>query len=498
MALTGNDLQNINNHPDVNVDPIELQRIDRDFREYKNETEMIEFVNSMNNVRKRPKTKLNMRKLTSEIMASLVFNEQCEINVSEKSFKDANDFIRHVFEHNDFKKNLAKYLEPMFATGGLAVRPYVDPETGEVEFSWALANAFYPLKSTSNGITDGVLVFKSFVVKERSTTYYTLLEFNQWKNGNIEIRNELYKSDRENIIGKQVPLGTDGQYEGLEPHSVITEVSRSIFNYLKPAGFNNYSLHSPLGLGICDNSVGTLRQIDDTYDEFNWEIKMGQRTVAVSDHILDYVPDEKGETLKPIFDPDNNVFRPMRMDQDSELIKDLTNDIRAEQYITAINHFFKTLEMELQLSVGTFSFDGKSVKTATEIVSENSLTYRTRNMHCNEVEKFIKGVVVSTLELAKRYIWNGKALYTGEIPSFEDISVDFDDGIFSSQDQKLDFYSKAANAGLVSKIGAIKSVFNMTDDDAVTEWQRIIAESTQLDPMEVQNYLDTKEFGERE
>src|SRR5690625_7604213 len=89
------------------------------------------------------------------------------------------------------------------------------------------------------------------------------------------------------------------------------------------------------------------------------------------------------------------------MGMDSDLVKDVTNDNRTQQYTEAINQALKTLEMQLQLSVGTFSFDGRSVKTATEIVSENSLTYRTRNTHVNEIEKFIKGLIVSVLELAR-------------------------------------------------------------------------------------------------
>ncbi|MGK0551060.1 phage portal protein [Enterococcus faecalis] len=493
--MTGQTLNTINDHPKVNIDPIELKRIENDFREYRNDYGEITYINSNNVKQRRKYLALNMRKMTAEMMASLVFNEQVDIKIADP---DANEFIQHVFEHNDFKKNLTKYLEPMFAIGGLAVRPYVDMQTGELEFSWALANAFYPLRSTSNGISEGVLVFKTVETENGKTVYYTLLEFHEWKNGNIQITNELYRSEDASIIGKRVPLGYNGQYEGLKDKPTITGISKPIFNYLKPAGFNNFSLNSPLGIGICDNAVNTLKQINDTYDQFNWEIRMGQRTVIVSDHILDYRPDEQGNTLQPIFDPDVNVYRPMRMEQDNELIKDITRDIRTEQYTLAINQFLKTLEMQMQLSVGTFSFDGKSVKTATEVASENSLTFRTRNMHCNEVEKFIKGLIVSVLELAKGTSFKGKRLYNGIIPSFEKISVNFDDGIFESLDQKLDFYSKAKTAGLVPVTEALKGLFKLTNEDALKWYQRIQQEETGLDVAEIENYMASKQLGDEE
>src|SRR5690625_7628109 len=98
---------------------------------------------------------LNMTKLTAEYLAGLVFNEQCEINISDadeekdtaNTYKNAHDFISHVFEHNDFKKNLSDYLEPMFATGGIAVRLYVDMTTGDLEISWALAISLYQIEA---------------------------------------------------------------------------------------------------------------------------------------------------------------------------------------------------------------------------------------------------------------------------------------------------------------------------------------------------------------
>src|SRR5690625_7120752 len=124
---------------------------------------------------------------------------------------------------------------------------------------------------------------------------------------------------------------------------------------------------------------------------------MGQRTVFVSDYMLQTLPTEDGMPPKQVFDPDTNVFKAMRMASDHELVKDVTSDIRTEQYISAINQSLRTLEMELKHSVGTFSFDGKSMKTATEVVSENDRTYRTRKDQVHEVEKIIIYQIVFAL-----------------------------------------------------------------------------------------------------
>src|SRR5690625_1469832 len=331
-ALTGKELQTINDHPKISIDPNELARIERNFIDYQGNYPKVEYINSMGHLQKRDYFYLNMSKLTAEYLAGLVFNEQCEINISDadeekgtdNTYQNAHDFISHVFEHNDFKKNLSDYLEPMFATGGIAVRPYVDMTTGEVEFSWALADAFYPLKATSNGISEGVIVSKSLEVDGDKTIHYTLLEFHEWErdqegNNIYVITNELYKSDDPNVIGKRIPLSD--RYEGLQEETRIKGLSRPIFNYLKPKGFNNINPHSPSGISIKDNEKPTLKKINDTYDEFYWEVKMGQRTVLVDDSVLSTLPSEDGMPPQQVFDPDINVFKSIRMAENKDPVK---------------------------------------------------------------------------------------------------------------------------------------------------------------------------------
>ncbi|WP_313430038.1 phage portal protein [Siminovitchia terrae] len=497
--MSGQTLKTINDHPKINIDPNELARIENSLSQYEGNYPKVEYVNSNGHLQKREYMTINMRKLSADVLSGLVFNEQCEVVVSDagddegkgNTYKSANDFIQHVFEHNDFKKNLADYLEPMFALGGLTVRPYVDQASGEIEFSWALANAFYPLRSNSNGISEGVMKSVTMKIEKGKEIYYTLLEFHEWENDLYVITNELYRSDNKGEIGKRVPLSE--LYEDLEERTEVIGLSRPNFNYVKPSGFNNINPHSPLGLGIADNSNSTLKKINDTYDQFWWEIKMGQRTVFVSDHMLSLLPDENGMPPRQIFDPDVNVYKSMRMSSDEEFVKDVTSDIRTEQYISAINHSLRRLEMELKLSVGTFSFDGRSMKTATEVVSENDLTYRTRNDHVNEVEKFIKGLVVSVLELAKAY-----GLYSGDIPTFEHIGVDFDDGVFQDRAALLKFYGQAKTFGFIPTVEVIQRVFEVPKETAEQWLKDIQAEQVAFDPMEVRDRTARQMFGDEE
>src|SRR5699024_10391223 len=222
----GDTLKTINDHPKINIDPDELARIQNNLNQYRGKYPEVKYINSMGETKKRKYMDLNMRKLSADVLSGLVFNEQCEIYVSDATEEDENnsletahDFIEHVFKHNKFKENLADYLEPMFALGGLTVRPYVNIETQEIEFSWAIANAFYPLRSNSNGISEGVMKSITPKVKDGKTIYYTLLEFHEWEkdeegNNIYVITNELYKTDKKGEIWKRTLLNEI--YEGLQ------------------------------------------------------------------------------------------------------------------------------------------------------------------------------------------------------------------------------------------------------------------------------------------
>ncbi|WP_153049492.1 phage portal protein, partial [Streptococcus suis] len=98
-------------------------------------------------------------------------------DISDKH-AEAKEFINKVLEDNKFIKNLSTYLEPMFATGGLAVRPYVD--NGRIEFSWCLADTFYPLKSNTNAVSECAIASRSINVENDKEIFYTLLEFHEW------------------------------------------------------------------------------------------------------------------------------------------------------------------------------------------------------------------------------------------------------------------------------------------------------------------------------
>jgi A118 family predicted phage portal protein len=366
----------------------------------------------------------------------------------------AQEYAKEIFNNNDFAKNFERYLESGLALGGLAMKPYHDD--GQIKIAYAQAPSFFPLRSNTNDINEAAIATHMQKKDGSRVLYYTLLEFHEWDGDKYVITNELYRSEISDRVGIQVPL-TD-YFENLEKESILKDFSRPLFTYMKPFGFNNKNITSPLGLSVYDNATTTLRQINTTYDQYRWEIKMGQRRVLIPDGLTTVA--SEGEKPKQYFDTNQNVFLKYGGGIDDNKILDVTTPIRSDSYIRSLNHFMRTLEVEIGLSTGTFTFDAMGMKTATEVVSENSMTYQTRNSHLTSVERSIKELIISCLELAKSY-----GLYSGNIPTLEDIQIDFDDGVFLDRKSELDFLSKAMVSGLVSRRHAMKKLWNVSEEE---------------------------------
>ncbi|QPG02567.1 phage portal protein [Latilactobacillus sakei] len=460
-----NSLTKIIDHPKINVEQSEYDRIAKSLQYFEGKFDDVKYYNSEHELKRRPYMSINMMKVVAKRMASLLYNEQCRINVGgDNEFEDANEFIQATFSDNDFNKNFERYLESDLALGGLVIRPYFDVGQGKIKLSWCQAPTVYPLRNNTNDVSEIAIASVNQTIENDKVVYYTLLEFHEWVNGAYQITNELYRSENKSVVGIQVPLARYEAYKDIAPVAVLNEVTRPVFIYLKPQGFNNRNITSPLGIGVCDNALSTLKHIDDTFDQFNWEIKMGQRRVAVPEDLTSLAIDERGKSQpKQVFDSNQNVFVKMRGDSEEGFkITDMTSEIRSQAYIEALNNALQVLEMQVGLTAGTFSFDAKGgLKTATEVVSENSMTQQTRSSQLTMVDRAIKELIISILELAKAY-----GAYTGEIPTMGDISIDFDDGVVTDKQQQLDFFTQAKSAGFVSTKLAVKKIFGYTDDQA--------------------------------
>lgn len=468
-AMTTESLASITDHPKIAITSAEYRRINENLRYYQSNVEKITYLNSDGFKKQREATHLPIARTAAKKIASLVFNEQASIKLDDEQ---ADKFIQETLKNDRFNKNFERYLESCLALGGLAMRPYVD--NGRVRVSFIQAPVFLPLQSNTQDISSAAIVTKTIKASGQKNIYCTLIEFHEWaKDGKYIISNELYRSESSEQVGGRVPLAE--VYEDLEEQVELDGLTRPLFSYLKPPGMNNKDINSPLGLSIFDNAKSTIDFINTTYDEFKWEVKMGQRRVAVPENLTEtrMVNQDGDVQLVKRFDTEQNVYlRLSTNDMDGGSITDLTTAIRADDYIKTINEGLALFEMLLGVSAGMFTFDGQSLKTATEVVSENSDTYQMRNSIVSLVEQSLKELIISICEIGSLY-----GLYNGPIPQMEKIAINLDDGVFTDKNNELDYWTKALASGIVSKAHAIQKAFNMSELDAKKMIQAINQET---------------------
>ena len=126
-ALLGmvDELETVVSHPRIAVDDKEYNRIQENIRLYESKFPDVTYLNTQGEERTRPFRSMNTSKIIARKLSKLIFNE----GVTIESDDDAvNEFIQEIFETNKFRKNFGEELEAGYAIGGLAVRPYFDPD----------------------------------------------------------------------------------------------------------------------------------------------------------------------------------------------------------------------------------------------------------------------------------------------------------------------------------------------------------------------------------
>lgn len=431
-----------------------------------------------------PKTRkmvsLNMPKTVAAEMASLIFNEKCEISIGDEKLHEE---IVNVFKNNNFYKLFQTYLEYSFAHGGMVTKPYV--ENGEIKISFVTADCFIPLSWRNGMITEAVFPNE---FKKRGKKY-THLEWHLWEDDVYVIKNEVYEANENDELGVEVSL--EDFFPGLEEQTEVDNLKRPLFNYFKPNTANNKDTKSPLGISIYANALDILKSIDTAFDSFHREFRLGKKRILVPAKFIKTVVDPVTGDLQRYFDTTDETFEAFKTEMDDEQIKDISVELRVEEHVSGINALLNLLAMQTGFSAGAFSFDGKSMKTAREVVSEQSKTFKSKQSHETIIEAGLKELIDSIVAIAKDYkIFN--------VPDKYDVSISFDDSIAEDKGAEITDQIKMVVGGIQSRRRAIEEVHGVTKDEALKILKEIQEDNPELYPMNMDKNIEKGMFGDEE
>nr|WP_261178845.1 phage portal protein [Anaerobacillus sp. CMMVII] len=427
---------------------------------------------TINGEKKRRMRSMRMSKVVSQEMANLVFNEKCSISIGSEDNKteEFQSNVLNILSNNAFNQNFQDYLEYMFAMGGMVIKAYVLDD--KVKLSYVTADCFIPIADDGKEITEGIFVNES----RKGDKYYTNLEWHIWEQGAYIVRNELYESHQKGDMGIKVPLTT--LYQDMEEEVIITGLKRSLFVYFKPNIANNIDLNSKLGVSIYAEALDTLYSLDVAFDSFNREFRLGKKRITVPASAVKTVVDPQSGALHRYFDADDEVYEAFNFEQENNDIKEHSTTLRVEEHISSINALLNILAMQTGFSAGAFTFDSEGLKTATEVVSQNSKTYRSRSGHITIIEEGLKDLIEVIGDLAELY-----SLFN--TPDKFDTKVNFDDSIAEDRDTNAKYWITLVQNQVASKLMAIQKVHKVTEEDAKEILKQIQSENQTVGAMEI-------------
>ena len=371
---------------------------------------------------------LGMGKKLCEDWANLLMNEKVQITLEGQKEQD---FIDLVLTENNFTVKANEMQEMKSALGTVAYVPRVIgqeiSESGDIVpgnasgivLDYVTIENIYPLSWQNGYISE--CAFSSEVT--RGGKDYMYLQIHRREDtGNYVIENRIYRYDNEQLADEQL-VNVKG-FENI-PLVVHTGSDKRQFVIDRPNIANNVNYLLPTGIAIYANAIDVLQGVDIAYDSYVNEFKLGKKRIMVKPSAAQYLDGT------PAFDPDDVVFYVMPEDtEDGAVVTPIDMTLRTAEHNTGIQDQLNILSSKCGFGETYYRFDGGSVATATQVISENSTMFRT-------IKKMEIVLEQALVELCRILLRMGNTAMNAGLNEDVEISIDFDDSII--EDKQTDF-----------------------------------------------------------
>ena len=435
----------------------------------------------------------SMAKAICAELAGLIWAEGADIHISAKGDDDRLErFVLEVLDDNAFFEKMQELIEQACALGGCALKEYVkvkrDEEgkpiegTERIMVDYCMADQFVPTAWDNAKVSEAVFVSR----KAKDGMYWTRLEWHKWNGETYVITNDLYgtkqkkaNGQNQDILGYWYPLTECYQY--LEPKTEINGLITSLFSYFRTPIANNIDDNSPLGISVYGNAFDTLHALDICYDSFVREFRLGKKRIIVPASAVRTVIDPETGQSRRYFDANDEAYEALATDDVDKLkIQDNSLELRVDEHIAAINALLSVLCLQVGFSTATFSFDAKEgLKTATEVISENSKTYKTIRSFQNQIKPAIEHLCENIIELGKLYDMDFEGTKISQLANNYEISVTMEDAVLEDSQTRMNKGILLMTNGLLAKQTVMtdpKYGIGMTEEEAEAELKKIANE----------------------
>lgn len=402
---------------------------------------------------------MNMPKKICEDITKLLWTEKTKIELSNTKVTQK---LWEVLDskENAFTINFPIFLERVLALGNGATVEYKN-ELGKTIIDYIDGDVIIPYKYT-NSYINGMIAISRFIEETgKNKIYYTHLTYHEFL-GDVYIKyNELYSSKTETELGKEINFTS--KFPNVKEKEII-RTTNPYFQIYKPNLANNFDTNSPLGISILANSIDRFKSIDTKYDSFNNEFVLGKKRIIVDQSAMKAKTetDTEGNTrFIQYFDKNDKIYQGLNIDGEKmkEPVKEIDMSLRYQEHIDSINADLNWLSENVGLGNNYYKFNGESTKTATEVVSENSKAFRTREHYLSIINEAVYDLVKAICEL--------EGIKTNKI------TITPDDSIIEDKNAEQIRAQQEVTIGLKSKKSYLIEIKGMSEQEAEKELQRI-------------------------
>lgn len=391
--------------------------------------------------------RLGMAKKICEDWANLLLNEKVAIRAGKYGSR-----LDAILMYNNFFTRGNQLIELTFALGTGAFVEYKNAD-GNVIIDYIRSDMIYPLSWDNGDVTE--CAFGTPKTLGGKNVIYIQIH---------RLGMEEYGETPEEYYIENVYIEAESGKEVEIPEEIIELVPTGsvepLFQIITPNICNNVDLDSPLGISVYANAIDEIKGTDLVYDSYMNEFVLGRKRIMVPLSQAKRQMQKDG-TEAPYFDPNETVYYLIPEDRNgSNQLTEVDMTIRANEHELGIQRALDLLALKCGMGSGRYKLESSGVKTATEVISDKSDLYQSRQKHCVILQAAIINMV-----RAVSFLDTGGAV---------DATVDFDDSIIEDTNALIDKNIKLVNAGLRSKLTAIMEINKCTEADAREELKRIL------------------------
>ena len=369
--------------------------------------------------------------------SSLLINERTQLSTDSQA---TTEWLNSWLDEVGFMQNAQEAIEMSFAegTGAWVLVPQNISADGayskalSIDLEFYTADNIYPQSWSKKSCTEAAFTTQIILSGE---PYTQLLHWHLNEN-------KLYDLD----IAFFDKNGNRAYLDGYA--SEIKNVcSFTPFALIKPNITNTYSPYSCFGVSVYDEALDAIKLADEAFDNMHQDIELGRKLVAISESMLSSTVeyDADGQARRRFTVPqESGKYLFMIGEQDGELWKEYNPDLRVEDNRRAIVTALQIVGKLTGMGNDYFSLEGASgIRTATEVVAEQSPLFRTVRRHENELAGAIQTICRSAIDMHA-------SLSDPTLAAPKEINISFDDSVIEDVSALQDRDQREVALGLLA------------------------------------------------